>query len=174
MKITVSVCRKIGMPNYSSEGATCSIETECDDAQALATARLAYATAEQLVSEQLNHHKVEQPQPQPAAAAAVAPARPPAAEEPPGRRNGNGKGSPNSQRQYGQGPHNGRPHCGRELYPWSKRLEESGECPKLSRRLSQYGDAEGFPKRMIDWSREQVNEAISEVVEKQYDEIVSN
>jgi hypothetical protein len=28
MKITVSVCRKVGMPNYGSEGASCEITVD--------------------------------------------------------------------------------------------------------------------------------------------------
>jgi hypothetical protein len=170
MKITVSVCRKVGAAGtYGSEGASCEITVECDDAQAIAAGRLAYATAEQLVAEQLAHHQAK-PQP----AAAVAPGRQPAAEEPPASNGRSRKGNPNSQRQYGEGPHNGRPHCGLELYPWAKRLEESGQCPKLVRRLQQYGDGEGFGRMMTKWTTAQVNEAIAEVVEKQYDESVSN
>jgi hypothetical protein len=179
MKITVSVSRKIGQPNYGSEGASCEITVDvaektvgADPAALVDECRRGYSLAEQVVSEQLHRHQVEQ---QPAAAT-VAP--PPAAAEPPAHRNGHSNGKHLSESHPwadpSSKPHNGRPRSGRELYPWAKRLEESGQCPKLVRRLAGYGKGEEFPDRMTEWSREQVDEAIAEVVSKQYDEATAN
>lgn len=167
MKITVTVSRKIGQPNYGSEGAGCEITLETAEKSASANPaalvdeiRRAYALAETAVSEQLAYHQVEQQQP----AAAEAPAAGSNGYSQSKSRTTTGKGNPDAHRQYGLGPHNGRPKNGRELYPWAKRLEESNEFPKLTRKLAEYGKGQEFPDRMVDWSREEVEKALSELV----------
>ena len=68
MRLTISVSRKIGQPNYGSEGASCEITmdvaemTVSESPESLVSEiRRAYALAEQAVGEQLAQHQVEPP-----------------------------------------------------------------------------------------------------------------
>ena len=66
----------------------------------------------------------------------------------------------------------GFPRCGRELVPWSRKREESGDCPGMFKRLVAYGKAVGYPEMMNSWDGQQVKEAVYAVTggPDQYDD----
>jgi hypothetical protein len=160
VKVTVSVCRKVGRPNFGSEGASCEITLDVpDDHPEVLTAQVAwaYATADASVTEQLAKSAVShcepmvtQPAPQPA-------------------RGTWDDRHPNQRREPDSREHDGWPRSGRELYPFARKREESGQCPGLIKRLVGYGRAVGHPDRIADWNRDQVEQALRSVLPA-YDE----
>ena len=195
MKITIGVNRKIGQPNYGSEGASCELtldvaeQSVSDHPESLVSEiRRAYSLAEQAVGEQLARHQVagDPRGPRPV----IEPDRQPLVG------NGSARGpgerwrpdrapsTPASQAPNGQydpqvGPDgaarfktDGFPRSGRELCPWAKKREESGQCPNLWKRLIGFGVASNFPSRVVEWSREEVSAAVRAVLggADQYDD----
>ena len=71
LKVTVGVCKKLGMPNYSSVGASCELVLELDNvvvenpADFLAQMRVAYSQVRKAVDEELDRQRPEQPEPEP-------------------------------------------------------------------------------------------------------------
>lgn len=179
MKIVIGVNRKVGMPNYSSDGASCEITLDLSEQSVSANPaslvdeiRRAYSLAEQAVSEQLDRHAapgVEQP---PARAGLPSQARPPSTPQV-------DRQTPAGQYDPQVGPDgsarwktDGFPRSGRELVPWAKKREESGQCPNLWKRLIGFGVASNFPSRVVEWSREEVSAAVHAVLggDDQYDD----
>lgn len=66
--------------------------------------------------------------------------------------------------------HDGFPRSGRELVPWAKKREESGQFPNLWKRLVGYGVAQDFPGRVVEWSRDEVTEAVRAVLGEGHDD----
>jgi hypothetical protein len=160
VKITVSVCRKEGRPSYGSEGATCQGEVDAPDDNPSPVITWAYALCDQAVAEQLARHRPE-PEPLP---------NPPPPREPAQPAGGSwDQRHPNQRREPDSRPHDGWPRSGRELYPFARKREESGQCPGLIKRLTNYGRAVGHPDRIADWSGPQVDQALRSVLPA-YDE----
>jgi hypothetical protein len=177
VRVTISVNRKIGQPNYGSEGAGCELTLDLSEqnvstnpASLIDECRRGYALCEQVVSEQLAQHQVEPPA-APARDRLPSQARPPSEPEPdrrPPRRGGYDRGhGPDGAARFKT---DGFPRTGRELVPWSRKREESGENPGLFKRLVAYGRAVGYPDRMTEWNRDEVNTAVNAVIGEQYDD----
>jgi hypothetical protein len=151
MKVTVSVCRKEGRPNYGSEGATCQVEIDAPDDNPGPVITFAYALCDQAVAEQLGRHQgAVEPQP----------AQPQNPRESWEQRN-------HTRAEPGSRGHDSRPRDGRQCYAWAKRLEEDGRCPGLVGRLNRFGKALNYPSRMAEWSRAMVDAALAAVLPDQ-------
>jgi hypothetical protein len=149
MKVTVSVSRKFGTPNYGSEGATCQVEVDAPDDNPAPVITFAYALCDQAVKEQLGRH--------PAICADPQLPRQPAGGSWDDRH-------PNQRREPDSRGYDSRPRDGRQLYAWSKRAEEDGRAPGLVGRLNSFGKALGYPSRMNEWSGPQVDAALAAVL----------
>ena len=180
VKIIVSWAQTAGRPNYSSDRAGIELQLDLSEQTVsehpeslVSEIRRAYALAEQAVREQLarhdgqhDHHQVE--------------AQPPARDRLPSQGRAPSEPEPNRQppRQYPRSQpndpagraHNGFPRSGRELVPWSKKREESGQFPNLFKRLVGFGVAQNFPARVVDWQLEEVTEAVHAVLGEGYDD----
>jgi hypothetical protein len=157
MKILVNVARKLGMPNYGSEGASCSIELDLPDGIApdalVADVRRAYGIADQVVSEQLERHTAPAPPViEPDRSGLPSQGRSPSTPEPERQR----------PRQNPWSSKNDIPKSGRELYPWSRRQEEEHGLVGFTRRLVAMGKRQGFPDRLVDWSGPEIDAALEE------------
>jgi hypothetical protein len=186
MKLVLSICRKEGRPGYGSEGATAEVHLELAERTVsenplslIEEARRGYAFLDQVVSEQLARTAPDAPpveppvmtlgyvhgDPDPPASQTPArdrlpsqgraPSTPePARTEPrrpPAPGNGNGQGGP--------------PRDGRALYSWLKRQDEEHDAGLL-RYVSRWGKLQEFGERMVEWSQEQVAEALAEATRK--------
>jgi hypothetical protein len=67
-------------------------------------------------------------------------------------------------------PNDGAPKDGRQLVPWARKREQSGQFPGLFRRLVAYGRSQNFPEMMTAWSYNEVNMAVSAVLGAGYDD----
>lgn len=156
MKLTVDVCRKIGKPNYGSEGASCSLSFDVsDDPAALSDAiRRAFAVCERSVADQLGDGQAEQPPARPGP-----PPSAPARNGYPARPSSNGYGNRNG--------HNGQqdqpPRDGRQLIAVAKRLGEQCGWDVWS-HLVAWGKANNLPGRVADWSPADVRAGHAEIV----------
>jgi hypothetical protein len=112
----------------------------------------AYALCDQAVAEQLARHQVEPQNPGPVR------------EPQPARGESWDDRHPNQRRDPDSRGHDGWPRSGRELYPFARKREESGQCPGLIKRLMNYGRAVGHPDRIADWSGPQVDQALRSVL----------
>jgi hypothetical protein len=161
-KISVTVCRKDGRPNYGSEGASCSIERDVDDellerpALTAEFIRGMYAIAEASVAEKIasstprpkiqpmTQAEADAPDPvqarvnQPPPAATPAPA-PSASTPPPGRKT-----------YYGN--NDAPPKSGKGLYAWAKDRSAVPWFEDLGRK-----QAPPLSKLLNDWSPEWVS-----------------
>jgi hypothetical protein len=195
MQIKVSVCRKEGRPGYGSEGASCELTLDVAErtvsdspASLVDEIRRAYSLAETAVSEQLARHPAA-----PAAAAPIEPqdlgwvhnapavptaatnglpsqARAPSAPEPDRQPRPGSYSPPPGPDGAARWQQNGRPRNGRELVPWSRKLEQSGQCPGVFKRLVQYGRSQNFPEMMTAWSQFEVDDALRAVVGEGFDD----
>jgi hypothetical protein len=182
MLLKVSYGQKQGRPEYSSEQAGVEITLDVSEktvsespASLVDEIRRAFQLCRDEVLHQLDQHQVEhqhQHQPDPPAAPArdrlPSQARAPSEPEPDRPRRGGYE--PKQGSDPSSKPHNGFPRSGRELVPWAKKREESGEFPNLWKRLVGYGVAQDFPGRVVEWSRDEVTEAVRAVLGAQYDD----
>lgn len=167
MRVVLGVNRKIGQPNYGSEGASCEITLDLPEDSArvvdhlVAEIRAAYALAEQAVTEQLSRRggpgsSAELPPP---ARPVVAPPRPVVAPAPP---------PPPPPPVFNAAP--GRfpppPATGRALFGWVKDRDAESTDAGLLRYVSGWAKLQGFPARMVDWSPEQAAAAGEEAARK--------
>lgn len=152
MKVRASFCRKIGLPNYSSVGAECSVEIDCeetDPARVTAQIRLAYAIAADAVQEQLAA-ALESPGPAPIDRPPVVPAdrRPRPGPEP----------EPEPEPEPSDGDRE-PPRDGRQLLGWLTyfdRVDGRKWLPELVR----WGKEAGFGWRVQEWTEDEVSEAV--------------
>jgi hypothetical protein len=184
VRITVSVCRKDGRPGYGSEGASCELTVDVAETSVGSCAaplvdeiRRCYALADQVVTEQLARSAGPAPvepvrQAEPDRDRRLSQARPPSEPEPerPASRQSGGYDRTHGPDGAARWQQNGRPKSGRELIACSRKREESGESPGLFKRLVRYGESQGFPPRVVDWSREEVDDAIRGVLAEQDDD----
>jgi hypothetical protein len=181
--LTVSVVRKEGRPSYGSEGASCEITMDVAERSVseapeslVSEIRRAYALCDQAVSEQLARSapagSEAEPAPrQPDRTRPASQARPPSEPEPdrPARRGGgyDSRIGPDGAARW---QNSGAPKSGRELIAWSRKREESGETPGLFKRLVWFGESQNFPPRVVDWSRDEVNDALGAVLGRGFGE----
>jgi len=174
MQLKVGISRKEGRPGYGSEGAIVEIMLDVAErtvsespASLVDEIRRAFALCETAVGEQLartapaDHHQVE-----PARDRDRQPsqARPPSEPEPDRQPPRRGRYDPD------EGPdgakrwqHDAEPKSGRELIAWARKKEERGESPGLFKRLVRFGESQGYPPRIVDWSRDEVYDATAAV-----------
>jgi hypothetical protein len=189
VKITVTVCRKEGRPNYGSEGATCSIEFEADDAlidhrpEYRQMVDRLYAAAEDSVKRQLgraSEPKGGAPNPgatqQPTAPAGHQPSAPgltngkprniwgapPRPQSPPPPRGQYPPpGGPVDRHFAGDRP----PRSGKQLFAWARRQEDH-YGPGLIQWLTAWGEAHGYGALFRDWPSDAILAAHAEAAEK--------
>ena len=192
MKITVSVHRKAGRPNFGSDGAGCEIELDLPEGTVtehpetlVAEIRRAYDLAGQAVAEQLAKGQPEpgsdperepapqqQKQPRPDYGRRPSQAQPPSypepeRQQPPPRREPERRpphGDPRDEyesRGPRNDPHNGPPKTGRELYAWAKKQQEENGCDGLIDRLNQLGAQCGYPRKLVDWNRQETADGLA-------------
>lgn len=174
LKLNVGVCKKLGLPGYSSVGADCHIELELEPGlleqpEAFKSrVRAAFVAARTAVDEELARHRVEG---QPGGSQTSLPSdtrehgTPPA---PPANGHAHRKERHEwvGRRPAGPAvaPPPAVPRTGGDLYRWAKHRERS--APGLIRGVQSWGRARGFPGRMIDWSADQVAAAHAEATRK--------
>lgn len=158
IKLIARLDKKVGMPNYSSLGASLAIECEIDqralddvDVWTESVTRL-YERIELAIDAELERQKIAPPQPAGQAEAAISAARSPA--EPSADRNGSSNGNGHQKEHHewgtayrgdsrpagGNGRDFGSPRSGKQLFAWAKGVEE------------QHGD--GFIKALQRWCKE--------------------
>jgi hypothetical protein len=177
VQLKVTYGQKQGRPDYSSEQAGVEITLEVSEktvsespASLVDEIRRGFALCRAEVLHQLDQHQVEPPA-APARDRLPSQARPPSEPEPdrrPPHRGGYDRGhGPDGAARFKT---DGFPRTGRELVPWSRKREESGENPGLFKRLVAYGRAVGYPDRMTEWNRDEVNTAVNAVIGDPYDD----
>lgn len=156
IKLRVSICRKVGDPNYGSHGAGCDLEAELDSAllsdldQLRAKIRQAYAICASAVAAELGEG---------------GPARP---AEPPAPRREREDDRPRERDQRSASParSSGRPDSppanGRQLMGWLKKRDE-----EYFERAQKIGKAHGYPWKIADWDEDQAADVYHELVRKQ-------
>jgi hypothetical protein len=180
VRVTIGVQRKEGRPSFGSEGASVELSFDLPDDSITANPaglvdqiRRGQALADRAVEESLartrDAHQVEpdrQPRPviEPDRARQPSQARPPSEPEPDRQAPRRWDADPGSK------PHDGAPRSGRELVPWSRKREQSGQFPGLFKRLVAYGRSQGFPEMMTAWSYSEVGMAVSAVLGAGYDD----
>jgi hypothetical protein len=176
MLLKVTYAQKSGRPEFSSESAGVELTLEVSEktvsespASLVDEIRRGFELCRAEVLHQL--HQVE-----------PAPAAPARAGLP---SQGRAPSTPTPERQPPAGQYNpthgpdgaarfktdGFPRSGRELVPWAKKREESGQCQNLWKRLIGFGVASNYPSRVVEWSREEVSAAVHAVLggDDQYD-----
>jgi hypothetical protein len=155
MKVHASFSRKIGLPNYSSVGAECSVEIDTetsDPAAVVKQIRLAYAIAADAVQEQLQAALDAAP----AAPAAPAQTDRPTADRPTAdRRRPEPEPEPEPEPSEDREP----PRDGRQLLGWLTyfdRVDGRKWLPELTR----WGKEQGFTWRVTEWTEDEVSEAV--------------
>lgn len=170
-KISVTVCRKDGRPNYGSEGASCTIERDIDDdmlerpaltaqfiesmymiAEASVAGKLASSTPrpkiQPMTQAEVDTPDPRYPAPRPAAPPASIPPStpstpPPVGQPPPGKRT-----------FYGN---DGAPKSGKGLFGWAKDRGAVAWFEDLGRR-----QVPPLPKMLAEWSADWVTYAVAE------------
>ena len=170
MIISVSFDRKVGQPNYSSVGASCRIEWDADPAAEplAAQIRAIQDQCERVVAEQLARFGADGGAASPPPSAPSRP-RPPAADQ-----------AALTESSYRQPSHyhtggnrvpsravmeHRPPVVARELYPWLKHLEESGN-PGLLRKAKTWASDNGLPWKTQDWPVAAVLDFVAIVLEQ--------
>ena len=185
MKISVSFDRKVGLPGYSSVGASCRIEWDADPAAEpiAAQIRAIQDQCERVVAEQLARFGADGGAAPPPPSAPVQPSKPtsdppasPAAEQLAAvkakaaalKRSGpTGRGPSRWHPKSGCTTREGLPtppNCAAHVYPWLRAWEELG-LPDMVRRASSWAKAHGYPWRTQDWPAEAVAEFVELIKE---------
>ena len=177
MQLKVGISRKEGRPGYGSEGAMVEIVLDVAErtvsespASLVDEIRRAFSLCETAVSEQLartapaDHHQVE-PEPAPRdrdrqPSQVRPPSEPEPARQPPRRGRYDDQVGPDGADRWQR---DGEPKSGRELIAWARKKEERGESPGLFKRIVRFGEAQGFPPRVVDWNRDEVYTATAAV-----------
>jgi hypothetical protein len=181
IRLTVSVCRKLGRQHYASDGASVSIDFEAeasllgDPAALRARIQAVQRTCRHLVDEELAA-QADGDGLEPTPADMPAPPHLPRPAVPPAARNNNGGGYQGQGNGRGTGPQSqpqprsgggggggnqsrqGPPANGRQLLGWaSKKTQEAGW--NMTTSLSNWGSDEGVGTRITEWDAETVARA---------------
>jgi hypothetical protein len=157
LKLNVGICRKLGLPDYGSAGASVNLEVElpCEalaDLPGLADRiKSLQSLCARAVAEQLAAEPQTRPRSNPAPAPAPAPEfRPAASTRPAGL-----------ERTYVNGrSFEGTPRTGSALLAWFRSVDD--EAPDLLTQIADWGRGQGYSGRIREWTRDQVAAALPE------------